>query len=187
MAIVIAVVCIGLQAAGLEDAWRYDRVAVSQGNYWLILSANFVHLGWSHLLLNMAGLILIVMLVWSNFNAVTWIAITLLSSLAVGLGLYWRDPSIGWYVGFSGTLHGLIIAGTLADIRRYPVGAIVLLVLVVGKLGWEQLYGAMPGSEAAAGGAVVVNSHLYGAIAGACCGIALLTVQRLWPTSASQA
>ena len=55
-------------------------------------------------------------------------------------------------MGFSGTLHGLIIAGTLADLRYYPKSAGVLLVLVVGKLAWEQSPALLPGSESVAGG-----------------------------------
>lgn len=164
----------GLQFLGLETVLRFDRSSIDGGQWWLLLTGNFVHLGLSHLLLNLAGLVLIVALVWPNFNARQWLLITLISSLGVGVGLYLFDPNIRWYVGFSGTLHGLIIAGTLADFRRYPIPALILLVLVCAKLGYEQINGPVPGSESAAGGAVVVNSHLYGAITGAIVGLVLV-------------
>ncbi len=165
-AILLALLCIGLQLFGLEQLLRFDRQALQSGNWWLLLTGNFVHLNWNHLLLNMTGLLLVVLLVWVNFQASEWAIIVLASSLGVGLGLYVRDPDVSWYVGFSGTLHGLIIAGAIADLRRFPVNAAVLLVVVIAKLAWEQLYGAVPGSESAAGGRVIVNSHLYGAISG---------------------
>lgn len=177
LAIAVAVLCIGLQMLGLDQILRFDRQLLQSGNYWLILSGNFVHLNWSHLLLNLAGLALVVLLVWENFNAVEWCFIILLSSLGVGLGLYWRDPSVSWYVGFSGTLHGLILAGAIADLRRFPLNAGALLVVVCLKLFWEQKFGAMPGSESVAGGKVVVNSHLYGAITGAVVVLPLLFLQ----------
>jgi len=174
LALAIAVLCIVLQLLGLETLLRFDRAKIDGGAWWLLLTGNFVHLGTSHLLLNLAGLILIVALVWPNFNASEWFLITLISSIGVGVGLYWRDPGINWYVGFSGTLHGLIMAGTLADFRRFPIPALLLLVMVCAKLGYEQLNGPVPGSESAAGGAVVVNSHLCGAITGAVLGALLL-------------
>jgi len=83
-----------------------------------------------------------------------------------------------WYVGFSGTLHGLVIAGALADLRHYPKSAALLLILIIGKLVWEQISGALPGSESVAGGNVVVNAHLYGAIGGGVAGILLLLLKR---------
>ncbi len=128
--------------------------------------------------MNLAGLALVVALVWQHFTATQWLLLTLFSSLVVGMGLWLFNPDIQGYVGFSGTLHGLIIAGVLADLRPYPKSAGVLLLLVVGKLAWEQYNGALPGSESVAGGMVVVDSHLYGAIAGAIFGILMLALRQ---------
>lgn len=169
LAIAIAILCVSLQIAGLDSTLRFDRDSISEGQWWLLLSGNFVHLGHSHLLMNMAGLALITALVWPNYSARQWLVITLVASLTVGIGIYVRDPGTYWYVGFSGTLHGLMLSGSLADLRRYPVSASLLTVLVVGKLAWEQLYGPLPGSESTAGGPVMVNAHLYGAIGGLLC------------------
>ena len=174
----IIVLCLLLQGAGLDQTLRFDRDAIGAGQFWLLLTGNFVHLGSSHLLMNMAGFVLVVALVWTRFNCIEWVLITLFSSLVVGIGLYLLDEEVIWYVGFSGTLHGLIIAGTLADLRHYPKSAGVLLALVVGKLAWEQFAGALPGSESVAGGSVVVNAHLYGAIGGALLGVVLMLVNK---------
>lgn len=174
----IIVLCLVLQSAGFDQSLRFDRAAIGAGNFWLLLTGNFVHLGTNHLLMNMAGFVLVIALVWTRFNWIEWVLITLFSSLVVGIGLYWLDKDVLWYVGFSGTLHGLIIAGTLADLRYYPKSAGVLLALVVGKLAWEQFAGALPGSESVAGGSVVVNSHLYGAIGGAVLGLVLMLANR---------
>ncbi len=174
LAMGIGALCLTLHWLGLEQSLRFDRSAIASGSIWLLLSGNFVHLGTSHLLMNLGGLALVVALVWVRFTAWEWVLITLFSSLVVGIGLYWFDPDVSWYVGFSGTLHGLIIAGAMADLRYYPKSAAVLLVLVVVKLAWEQFAGALPGSEAVAGGHVLVNAHLYGAIGGAMMGAWLL-------------
>jgi len=178
VAVGIIVLCLLLQSLGFDQTLRFDRDAISTGSFWLLLTGNFVHLGTNHLLMNMAGFVLVIALVWTRFTWIEWVLITLFSSLVVGIGLYWLDQDVFWYVGFSGTLHGLIIAGTLADLRYYPKSGGVLLALVVGKLAWEQLAGALPGSESVAGGSVVVNAHLYGAIGGAVLALILMLVNR---------
>jgi len=178
LALAIAALCTMLQAAGLDQSLRFDRDAITSGDLWLLLTGNFVHLGASHLFMNMAGFALVVALVWSHFTTVEWVLIVVFSSLVVGVGLYLLDSDVFWYVGFSGTLHGLVIAGGLADLRHYPKSAALLLILIIGKLAWEQIAGALPGSESVAGGSVVVNAHLYGAIGGAVMGTLLLLLKR---------
>lgn len=163
----VALLCLVLQATGLVEALRFDRAAIGAGAWWRLITGNFVHLGAGHLAMNLAGLGLVVALVWARFGAAEWALLILLGSLAVGLGLYRLDPAVGWYVGFSGTLHTLIVAGAIADLRVWPRSAALLLALVAAKLLWEQLAGPLPGSESTAGGRVVVDAHLYGAVAGA--------------------
>ena len=182
LALCIALLCIALQYAGLADSLRFDRESIDSGHWWLLLTGNFVHLGSSHLWMNMAGLALVAALVWQHYTATQWLLLTLFSSLVVGVCLWLFNPGIQGYVGFSGTLHGLIIAGVLADLRVYPKSAGILLILVVGKLAWEQVGGALPGSESVAGGLVVVDAHLYGAIGGGVLGILLIALGR-WQNS----
>jgi rhomboid family GlyGly-CTERM serine protease len=124
--------------------------------------------------MNLAGLALVAALVWHHFTAGQWTLLIVFSSVFVGVGLWIFNPQVVGYVGFSGTLHGLIVAGTLVDLRVYPKSAALLLFLVVAKLVWEQVSGALPGSESFAGGYVVVDAHLYGAIAGALFGLFML-------------
>jgi len=171
--------CLLLQGAGLAGTLRFDRHAIGDGQWWLLLSGNFVHLGWGHLAMNLVGLALVVVLVWSRFKTWQWSLLIVGCSLGVGGGLWLGNPEVGWYVGFSGTLHGLLVAGTLADLAVWPRSAALLLLGIAAKLGWEQVGGALPGSASMAGGPVVVDSHLYGAIAGALLGGALLAARRL--------
>jgi rhomboid family GlyGly-CTERM serine protease len=174
LALCVALLCISLQYAGLDDVLRWDRSLIDKGQWWLLLTGNFVHLGQSHLWMNIAGFVLVVALVWTHFSAKQWFLVIVFSSLVVGIGLQVFNPEVTGYVGFSGTLHGLILAGCLADLRIYPKSAATLLTLVIAKLAWEQIAGPLPGSESTAGGSVLVDSHLYGAIGGAIIGIGLL-------------
>lgn len=185
LAVAVAVLCVALYLLDVGDALRFDRHSIDQGQWLTVLSGNFVHLGAGHLWMNMGGLLLVVSLIWQRFNVWEWAVIIVLSSIAVGAGLYWLDPDVTWYVGFSGTLHALIVAGCLADLKYYPKSTGLLLVGVIAKLVWEQFAGALPGSESMAGGRVVVNAHLYGAVAGAVLAVLLMLLRnaRATPTS----
>jgi hypothetical protein len=66
----------------------------------------------------------------------------------------------------SGLLHGLLVAGIITRLRSLDIETGVLLLLLIAKIGYEQLNGPLPGSEGTSGGAVVVDAHLYGALGG---------------------
>jgi rhomboid family GlyGly-CTERM serine protease len=124
----------------------------------------------------MAGLMLVWTLVGNRFTELQWIAVLVATIAGIDLGLWFFDPDLDWYVGLSGVLHGILIAGAFVGMRRGSVEAAALGVLVVGKIIWEQLSGPLPGSASLAGGSVVVNAHLYGAIAGALTAALLIRV-----------
>lgn len=145
---------------------RYDRLAIMQGEYWRLLTAHLTHLGWSHLLLNLAGLFVLWALVGDVLSRSGWLLLLFVSALTISAGLWLFDPQLRWYVGLSGVLHGILLGGALLLTLSGSREGIYLLLVTVGKLLWEQLVGPMPGSEATAGGKVIVNAHLYGAVAG---------------------
>lgn len=167
----------GLIAVSGPEPWgwlRYDRERILDGEVWRLFSGHLDHLNAGHLGMNLAGLALIWALVGRQLGNRAWLAVILCNMAFVSLGLLLLHPELRWYVGLSGILHGLLVAGCLRGIWRpspdRPV-LILLLVLVAAKLAWEQVGGALPGSEATAGGHVIVDAHLYGAICGALLGI----------------
>lgn len=72
-----AVLCLGLQA--LPEDWRlalrYEPGAVLSGQWWRLWTAQLVHLGWVHAVLNLAGLALIRGLVGRAMDALTALAV----------------------------------------------------------------------------------------------------------------
>ena len=178
--IVLALIAVMLALAGdsITEVLRYHVNEIKSGEIWRLITGNLVHLGWSHALMNLLGLGLIWGLFWGCFSTKQWLVITVISGLSVSLGLLTLNPELIWYVGLSGILHGLFLAGAVGGIRRGDRREAILLVAIVGKLIWEQAYGALPGSADMAGGPVVVDSHLYGAIGGAI--TALLLKPRMW-------
>jgi rhomboid family GlyGly-CTERM serine protease len=169
----LAAAAVALEMAGFREHLRWDRLAIGGGEFWRLAGGHLVHLGWSHLLMNVLGLVLVWSLVGAAFSAKAWGVVVAVSIASIDAGFWWLSPGLDWYVGLSGVLHALLAAGAVNIVWRHPerrLEAGALILLLAGKLAFEQLAGPMPGSNAAAGGAVVVDAHLYGALAG--CGAA---------------
>ena len=117
-----------------------------------------------------------------DFKQYEWLVIFLVSGLFVTCGLYLFNPHLIWYVGLSGLLHGLFLAGGLRLLATEFKFAAVLIIAIVGKLMYEQMMGSLPGTSEMSGGPVVVNSHLFGAIGGVVSFILLWIVGKLGGT-----
>jgi rhomboid family GlyGly-CTERM serine protease len=156
---------------------RFERTGIAAGEAWRLLTGHLVHLGVSHTLLNLAGLVLVWVLVGRAFSTRQWLWIMAGSVAAIDLGLWFGSPSLEWYVGLSGLLHGMLAAGIVAGLAARSGEAVVLAVVVAGKLAWEQFAGPLPGSEATSGGTVIVDAHLYGVIGGALVAATLIRVR----------
>ena len=166
--LVLLVPCLLLAAAGQPARMllRYDRAAIEHGEVWRLFTGNFVHLGAGHLLEDMAGLVLLWLLYEDVLTGWRTPAVVCAGSLAVGLGLLAGDPHVDWYVGISGALDTLWAAGALGLIRRRDRFGWMLAGVLLAKLVYEQCFGALPFSSVSSGGMVIVNAHLYGALAG---------------------
>ena len=172
-----------LQISGLAPMLRYSRDAIAAGELWRLITAHLVHLGAAHFALNAMGTVLAAALVGAQLRPLAWGWVWLACALSVSGGLWWLQPEIGWYVGMSGVLHGLIVAGAVTGLGDYRerLFAAAVLVAIAAKLGWEQWSGAMPGTAALAGGSVITEAHLYGAVGGLLAGSVILALHRLRP------
>jgi rhomboid family GlyGly-CTERM serine protease len=164
--LVSASIALGLGEDEFRTLGRYDRDGLLGGELWRLVTAHLVHLSWGHVWLNLVALVLMAILFDGFMSARDWIVATVLSALAIDAGLFFFEPEVGWYVGLSGSLHGMMVVGAVAMLRAGFKLAAVLLAGVACKLVWEQTAGPIPFSEATSGGAVLVDAHLYGAIGG---------------------
>lgn len=158
--------CGAFQLFGWVDALKYNRYTVFNGEPWRFFTANFVHLGWSHFWMNMGALSLIWLMFAKRLSTLEWVAVFIISALTVSTGIHLHNVDFYYYVGLSGVLHGLILAGVLREFKFDRFYALVVGLLTSAKLGYEQFNGALPGSEETAGGTVLVDSHLFGALGG---------------------
>jgi rhomboid family GlyGly-CTERM serine protease len=173
---------IALLALGGEpwiDALRYDRAAIAGGEWWRLLTGNLVHLpgntivwegfrfhGPWHLFLNELGVLVLVLLCPERLSAAVWARRVILLGLGMSLGLYFFAPSLRWYVGLSGVMHGLFLLGLMPQALKKDIVALGCILYLLGKLGYELYAGAPVSDEHAIGGKVALDSHLWGAISG---------------------
>ena len=153
---------------------RYQRIAIGQGEYWRLLTGHLCHLGEIHLLFNVLGMCLITLLLQQVLRGHIWLLVFGFSVFGTSLGLWFLSPEVIGYVGLSGALHGLVVAGGILDLRNLFFNNVILLAGVFGKIIWEHSSYYSSSMSELIGGHVLVDSHLYGAIAGAVIGLILL-------------
>ncbi len=144
---------------------RFDQRAIAQGEIWRLLTGHVVHLGWAHGLLNAGGLLLVAWM-QPKGSAVRWLLFYVITSVLISVFLY-VDGSVNTYVGASGVLHGLLIMAAFFSKWLEPWRQKLIILLIVGKLLWEQTPWYSDASVAEMiGGYVVVNAHFIGGVAG---------------------
>lgn len=169
--LLVVLLLAGLQAAG-EGATlvlQYDRAAIAAGGWWRLLTAHLVHLDVHHLILNSLGLVLLWALFAADYDAVDWLVVVFAGALGVSCGLWWLSPGVGWYVGASGVLHAIMVAGIVRHFALRAWDRWILAGAFLGKLAFER-YQHLHGDVAPL---IVVDAHLYGAMAGLLSGAAL--------------
>ncbi len=181
--LVVACVLAQLSLMFEVDWMQYSRAEIGDGQWWRFITGNLVHLTWRHLLMNVLGLIVIVILFPNGVSLKVLVLAIIACCLSVTIGLWVFSPGVQWYVGLSGVLHGLLVVLIVMEYfsqkhseehgkkhgkkhREENWLNIILFAALIVKLIWEGVMGPMPGSESAAGGAVIVQSHFYGFIGG---------------------
>lgn len=159
---------------------RYSRNAILDGEIWRLLSAHIVHSNPAHGAMNIAALILVVLLVGKQLRFSLWLFASVFLALSISSALLLFTPEVAWYVGFSGVLHGLLALGlVLGCIDGDKLHVLALLLLCV-KIVREQL----PGFDAhhlqsVIAAAVIVDAHLYGAVAGVFLALTVVLLRRV--------
>lgn len=158
----------------LRDAVRLD------GQWWRVATAMWVHLDWRHYLADMAAAAGLLLLAGRATRIREMLAILVISGLAVQLALL-NIPSVGWYGGLSGALHGLALWAGLRLLQApgfSRVIGVITCVVVIGKVWTEQSWLAALVFDPSWGFGIVRAAHAAGAIAGLACWV----LQEWWRT-----
>ena len=107
---------------------------------WKLFSGNFTHSNIPHLLLNLSGLVILMLLFIDSLSSKTFILSTIFLALVVGLGLYYFTLELDRYYGFSGVLYGLYFVAAICAIftKDYFTG-ISIALLIAGKTLWDYM------------------------------------------------
>lgn len=172
-----------LLAALLPENWQlalhYQRSALEQGQLWRAISGHLLHANHWHLLLNLAGLLLALLLHGRYFSARQLLLQWLVFTLAISALLYLFSAHIYSYVGLSGVLHAMLTLGAIKDVQQAERSGYLLLAGLLVKVGYEQWQG--PDAELASliGADVAIDAHLYGVLTGVLLALALKAGKRL--------
>jgi rhomboid family GlyGly-CTERM serine protease len=160
----LSVFCLLLMLAGpqLSRALQYDRGAIAAGEWWRLLSGNFVHLGYWHLLLNVLSLALLVLLCPERLSPAEWLRRLVVIGVGMSVCLYFFVPSVQTYVGLSGLIYGLFALGLGRQALTRDEIAIVSLIFLTARISWELVVGAPQSETKLIGGGVVAESRISG-------------------------
>lgn len=157
-----------LQNQWLDETTEHFALELNQDNYALSyrwLTAHLVHSNGIHLVLNLTAFMVIYALF---FPVLGWhfYGIILTSSFTIS-GMYMLAVHpYDAYVGLSGCLHGLLIAGAIQQygMKLHRASNAIIILSVVIKLVHEQAFGPNQQTEKWIEAAVAVDAHLYGAL-----------------------
>ncbi|WP_299798815.1 rhombosortase [uncultured Shewanella sp.] len=166
MAAVITACCIFLYFLELESLLAFRRSAIGAGDYWRLISGNLLHTNHWHLVMNLAGLWVLLLLFKPHFSALSFTSVFILLCALQGLGLYLFFPLLSGYVGLSGMLHGLFTYGAIKDIAAGIKSGYLLLAGVFIKVGYEQIFGASEQVTQMIDARVATEAHLIGVVTG---------------------
>ncbi|WNO59823.1 rhombosortase [Rheinheimera sp. MMS21-TC3] len=152
-----------LLPAQFTDWLTFERSALASGQLWRLISGQFIHLSAEHLLLNLAGLVLVWLLFAEYTAGKRYLWLLPILALGCGMGVWLFAPYIEYYVGFSGVLYGLFTWGALQDVRqRQPFGR-VLLLAIIAKASYEFIFSPIPLASISAN-PLATAAHLSGVV-----------------------
>ena len=166
---VLLPLCLALQS--LPAAWRaallLQRDTFFAGQWWQLLSAHCVHLSWLHLGFNMLGLAVLQQLFGPQLAGWRcWLGLVFIAVVS-SAGLLALSPAVQWYGGFSGVLTGMYIYAAITVLRQQALLGSAVICIIGAKIIAEQWQGTTIDYSSLSAIPVVVDAHLYGALAGA--------------------
>ncbi len=158
-------ILLGALQSVTEPALEYHREAILNGEYWRLFTGQWIHYGRYHLAMNLGALMLCGWILFQDIPLKHYSLLLLACLAGVSGGLLAFSPSLDYYAGLSGALHGLLVAGVIITCRQTPWMSALALMVVTYKIVQEQWPG-YDTSHPLLPVPVAVDAHLYGALTG---------------------
>lgn len=164
--VILMVLFLAAQYGRTSSTLYYDRSAILDGEVYRLLTFHFIHLSNADFLINIVALAALWLLYGGTMRTLEWMGAVVGCGSAIGLSLLLFSPEVEWSVGLSGLLYALfaLVAIRAAMSGEYLSGAVVAFLVV--KVILEQTIGPSAAMEDFIGSAIVVDTHMYGVIAG---------------------
>uniref|UniRef100_A0A486XQI2 Membrane protein, Rhomboid family n=1 Tax=Rheinheimera sp. BAL341 TaxID=1708203 RepID=A0A486XQI2_9GAMM len=172
-----AILLLALLPETVQSWLLYERNALVQGQIWRAFSAHLLHSNHWHLLMNIAGLLLVMLLHGGYYHWRSLLLLWLLCAGSISSMLYLFSPQIHVYVGLSGLLHAMLAMGAIKDIQLKQRSGILLLAGLLAKVLWEQWQGPDPALAELINASVATDAHLYGVFSGAVVALSIVLWQ----------
>ncbi|MEZ8720511.1 rhombosortase [Vibrio pomeroyi] len=169
-----SLLCVLFQLEPVQAWVVWNNNAIADGQWWRILTGNFSHTNYSHLVMNLVGLWIISYLFQPSKTQL--VVALLVISLVMGLALLLSSIQI--YVGLSGTLHGLFSLFALREALNGRKSSWLLVAGLVAKIAWEQFVGPSSTTGELINARVAIEAHLAGALAGGFMAIASFVMNK---------
>ncbi len=152
------------QTSTVHELFLWDRRLIIQGEIWRIVTGNFTHTNFAHLLMNTSAFIIFYLMFKEYLSASLTLALLFIISVLVGLSIFITD--IDYYSGLSGVIHGLFAWGAIRDIQANKRTGYWLLIGIIAKVCWEQMFGASESTVQLIDARVAIEAHLTGLLSG---------------------
>lgn len=162
-----------------SNSLSFNRLLIEQGEWWRVITGSLVHTNIWHVVLNISSLVFICAIYHEHLNNGRLLLICVPLWASVGIGIYWMCPQTQWYMGLSGSLHGLVIWGVMQDFRhrRRFFGSLGLAGVMI-KLCID--YYTNNSGEGAVSGLIGARVHIESHMIGAAAGLLLNLYHALW-------
>ena len=165
LGIAVAAAVLHLLDNNIHSVLNFDAQMVRDGQWWRLLTGHLLHTNFNHLMLNLSGLLLLWALHGEYYDIrYTWLFL-LGGGLLISTALFFFSDTTH-YVGLSAIIHTFFTWGAIQDIKLGMKTGWLLLLGVLLKVIWEQLYGGSVEVMNIINSNVAIDSHLYGAVAG---------------------
>ena len=150
---------------------------IVDGQLWRLITGQLLHTNFNHMLLNTGGIVLIWALHGEYYSSKNYLLLMLSCLFLIGLGLL-IFADYQHYAGMSAALHSFIIIGAAKDIQHHDKTGWLLLIGVIIKVGYENIYGASEQTKALINANVAVEAHLIGVVVGLLVAVFLILTQK---------
>jgi len=143
--------------------WALQGAAVSNGDWWRLVTAMFLHGSLLHLLFNMVALYWLGNIVEQALGTPRFLLVYVVSGLAGSAGALWFSPAYAVTVGASGAIFGLI--GALLILEYLATGSLMGQAMILILVNFAFTF-AVPG--------ISKGGHIGGLVGGIVASYALL-------------